>query len=143
MGEFEVGLLKTNKRGAGRWRSRLCAGRVVEQADFDSCRIRRVMNDAGLFAAIAGLPSLSHNDRISGCEVCVESRICTGCRGIWYRSTLRLVVKLVAALAVRRRRQSIIEKNRANACPETHSSKCRKIGRISPSRNGSPSVPLR
>jgi hypothetical protein len=37
------------------------------------CTNTVVVNDAGLFAAIAGLPSLSNKDRNSGGEVCVES----------------------------------------------------------------------
>jgi hypothetical protein len=73
------------EHGAGRRRSSWCAGGVI-------------VNDAGLFAAIAGLPSLSHDDRNGGCKVCIEPIICTAAGGFGI-GALRLVIKLVVALA--------------------------------------------
>src|SRR5580693_9158160 len=94
------------------------------------------MNDPGLFAAIASLSGLSHDDRDSGRQVCVESRIRAGCWGIRYGNTLRLVVELVATLTIWRSRQSVIEKNRAIARCQAHSSQRGKIGWISVAVSG-------
>lgn len=89
-------LLETREQRTNRRRGRLSAGGIV-------------VNDPRLFAAIAGLPGLSDEDRHCGGKVCVESGICTGCRGIWYGSTLRLVIELIAALLVRRSGQIVVE----------------------------------
>jgi len=90
-----------------------------------------IVDDAWFIATITCLPGLSHDDRDGRRNVRVESGICTCRRRIGYRSTVSLVAELVAALAIGRGRQGIVEQNRGIAGCQTHASERGEVGRVS------------